>query len=64
MLVFLGIKKFGEDHGSTDRRMTAARCATLTLVAMANGVEECWMALFPIIPLTYFVVYMPYLASK
>jgi len=48
----------------TDRRMTAERCAFLSSVAMANGVEESWMGLFPIIPLLYLRAYLPYLSSK
>jgi len=55
--------KFNQDVRPNDRRMTADRCAYLSLVAMANRLEESWMGLFPVVPLTYFVVYQPFLSQ-
>lgn len=43
----------------TDKRMTAERCGYLNAVALVNKLPESWMAIFPIIPFTYSVVYFP-----
>lgn len=56
-------EKFGQAVEATDRRMTAERCGYLCAVAIANKLEEAWMALFPIIPLYYIFVYYPNITS-
>lgn len=43
----------------TGRRMTPERCAHLSLIAIVNKLDEVWMALFPILPLVYFMKYYP-----
>ena len=48
----------------TDRRMTAERCAFLSLVAMANHIEESWIGIFPIVPLIYLQAYLPFVSAK
>jgi len=57
-------KKFGQNQLVTDRRMTAERCAFLFAVALANRIEEPWVGLLPVIPLTYLHSYLPYLSAK
>ncbi|KAJ8973393.1 hypothetical protein NQ317_002761 [Molorchus minor] len=60
-------ESFTETHGQKfngsvqpkDRRMTAERCGYLNAVALANKTKESWMAVFPVIPLTYISVYFP-----
>ena len=44
---------------STDKRMKANRCAHLMLVAIAHGIGEAWIPLFPVVPLMYASQYMP-----
>lgn len=44
---------------STDKRMTAERCAHLMLVAISHGIGEAWMSLMPVVPLMYASQYMP-----
>ncbi|CAL8095442.1 unnamed protein product [Orchesella dallaii] len=56
--------KFGQEVQATDRRMTAERCAHLSLVAIANRLDEAWTALFPVILILYFFMYQPFLATK
>jgi len=43
--------------------MTAQRCGYLCAVAIANKLQEAWMALFPIIPTFYIFVYYPNITS-
>ncbi|KAK9511480.1 hypothetical protein O3M35_000126 [Rhynocoris fuscipes] len=50
---------FGKNVSEDDRRMETSRCAYLSAVAIVNRVDEAWMGLFPIIPLTYIIVYYP-----
>ncbi|RZF40449.1 hypothetical protein LSTR_LSTR013911 [Laodelphax striatellus] len=57
-------EKFGQKVSATDRRMSAERCATLSAIAIANKLDEVWMALFPVLHFTYIVVNWPYLTSK
>ncbi|CAH1155746.1 unnamed protein product [Phaedon cochleariae] len=52
-------QKYNNPTQPTDRRMTAERCGYLTAVALANKTNESWMAVFPLIPLTYIIVYFP-----
>jgi len=56
--------KFGQEVQATDRRMTSERCAYLSLVAIANRLDETWTALFPVILVVYLVVYQPFIATK
>ncbi len=49
---------------ASDRRMTAERCAHLSLVATAHQLEEAWMALFPVVPLMYFNQYLPTISFR
>jgi hypothetical protein len=43
--------------------MTAERCGYLCAVAIANKLEEAWMALFPVIPFYYMYAYYPTITS-
>jgi len=56
-------EKVDQDHSPSDRRMTADRCGFLSLLGIANRLEELWLAPFPIIPLTYLSAYQPFLFS-
>ncbi|CAG7816754.1 unnamed protein product [Allacma fusca] len=47
----------------TDKRMTPERCAQLALVALANRLNESWIALPPVVPVLYFLTYFPLLSS-
>ena len=42
-----------------DRRMTTERCAHLCAVAIANGLDEVWMALNPVLLCLYGAQYLP-----
>ncbi|KAK3925775.1 Dehydrogenase/reductase SDR family member 7 [Frankliniella fusca] len=53
---------YGQDTSPTDNRMTAERCAHLFGVALANNLDEAWMAPFPIIPIAYLFTYFPNVA--
>jgi len=55
---------FKQEMQSTDKRMTAERCAQLMTIAMANGIEQSWISIFPIIPLVYLQAYFPFLSEK
>lgn len=55
-------EKFGQVHSSSDNRMTAERCAHLFAVALANNLDEAWMAPFPIVPMAYLFCYFPNVA--
>jgi len=44
-------EKFGKPVEATDRRMTGERCGHLCAVAIANKLDEAWMALPPILSL-------------
>uniref|UniRef100_A0A1B6CN73 Dehydrogenase/reductase SDR family member 7 n=1 Tax=Clastoptera arizonana TaxID=38151 RepID=A0A1B6CN73_9HEMI len=52
-------EKFQEAHSPVDKRMSTDRCANLCAIAIANKLDEAWMGLFPIIPLTYILRYFP-----
>jgi len=56
-------EKVDQDHSPNDRRMTSERCGFLSLLGIANRLEEIWLAPFPIIPLTYLSAYQPFLFS-
>ena len=53
------LQKFASAMASTDKRMTAERCAHLMLVAVSHGIGEAWMSLMPVVPLMYASQYMP-----
>jgi dehydrogenase/reductase SDR family protein 7 len=50
---------FGESMTSGDKRMTAERCAQLSLVAIANNLAESWICFKPVLLLMYASQYMP-----
>lgn len=52
-------EKFGKPMEATDRRMTGERCGHLCSVAIANKLDEAWMALPPAIFLIHFLAYFP-----
>lgn len=39
--------------------MTGERCGELSAIALANKTHESWMAVFPLIPISYIWVYFP-----
>ena len=52
------------DAGKKDStRVTAERCAHLTVVAMANQLDEVWISKNPILLFTYLFKYSPILAN-
>lgn len=53
-----------QNYDKDDRRLTAERCAHLTLIAIGNKLEECWMALPPIVLFIYLSAYQPFLFAK
>ena len=57
-------QSFGEDMKLSDKRMTSERCAHLSLVAIAHGLEEAWISFFPVLPLMYAGQYMPTISKK
>merc|ERR1719431_2444530 len=52
-------QSFGESMKATDRRMTAERCAELSLVAIVNKLPESWICFRPVLPLMYASQYLP-----
>ena len=54
----------GQSMRTSDKRMTAERCAHLILVGAANELTECWIANFPILPIFYATQYFPGLTNK
>jgi len=52
-------EKFGQEMHVTDKRMTAERCAHLSLVAIAHHITESWICFFPALPMMYAVQYFP-----
>ena len=44
-------------------RLTVGRCAQLTAVALANGLDEVWISKNPILLFTYLSRYCPNLAN-
>ncbi|KAJ8962976.1 hypothetical protein NQ314_005693 [Rhamnusium bicolor] len=53
------IHKYNVSVKPTDKRMTAERCGYLNAVALVNKTKESWMAISPIMVLTYGAVYCP-----
>jgi len=56
-------ESYGEDMGKGDKRMTAERCAELSLVAIANKIGESWICFAPVLPMMYASQYMPALSK-
>jgi hypothetical protein len=56
-------QKFGKPVETTDRRMTGERCGHLCAVAIANRLDEAWMALPPTIAFIQFFIYFPNVGS-
>jgi len=52
-------QSFGGSMSVTDKRMTAERCAHLSLVALSHQLTESWICFFPVLPLMYFSQYLP-----
>lgn len=61
--IFSILQKFGKPMEITDRRMTTERCGHLCAVAIANKLDEAWMALPPIIFMVHFLICYPNVAS-
>ncbi|XP_073981136.1 dehydrogenase/reductase SDR family member 7-like isoform X2 [Rhodnius prolixus] len=57
-------KMLGKKASIEDRKMTTRRCAYLSAVAIANRLDEAWIGLFPIVPITYILVYFPNVAKN
>ncbi|KAK6641689.1 hypothetical protein RUM44_013404 [Polyplax serrata] len=57
-------EKFGRTVEQDDKRMTAERCAQLSLIAIVNKLDEAWMGRFPLMLLTYAAVYFPNISKK
>merc|ERR1712227_680434 len=57
-------EKFGESMKNSDKRMTAERCAELSLVTIVNQLPESWICFRPVLPLLYAVQYMPSLPKS
>lgn len=47
---------------SSEKRMSTARCAELCALALANGLDEAWIALNPVLLFTYMFQYFPNLS--
>ncbi|KAF7282994.1 hypothetical protein GWI33_001627 [Rhynchophorus ferrugineus] len=56
-------EKFNVPVQPTDHRMTAKRCGELNAIAIVNKVNEAWMGLIPMMPVTYLAVYFPLIFS-
>lgn len=54
-------KELKEKMQPTDKRMTTQRCAQLSVVAIANRLDEVWIALNPVLLFTYIYQYCPVL---
>lgn len=55
-------EKLNSSVQPTDHRMTAERCGYLNAVALANQTRESWMAISPLMVVTYMMVYYPSLS--
>jgi len=45
--------------GSSEKRVSAERCAELTIVAASHGLKEAWISYHPVLLVMYLVQYMP-----
>ncbi|XP_023334249.1 dehydrogenase/reductase SDR family member 7-like isoform X3 [Eurytemora carolleeae] len=63
LLQVAATEKFGERFGESmkpgDKRMTAERCAELSLIAVANKLPESWLCFAPVLPMMYLNQYLP-----
>lgn len=57
-------ESFGGSMAPSDKRMTAERCARLSLVAIAHKLPESWICFFPVLPLLYFSQYLPSISKQ
>lgn len=56
-------EKFGQETDTQAKnKLTPQRCAHLMAIAMANRLNECWIAHSTSLQLTYFAVYYPNIA--
>uniref|UniRef100_A0A803KMN0 Uncharacterized protein n=1 Tax=Chenopodium quinoa TaxID=63459 RepID=A0A803KMN0_CHEQI len=44
---------------STEKRLSAERCAKLTIIAASHGLKEVWISYQPVLGVMYLVQYMP-----
>ncbi|KAK6915774.1 Short-chain dehydrogenase/reductase SDR [Dillenia turbinata] len=49
----------GTGSGSTERRVSAERCAELTIIAASHGLKEAWISNQPVLAVMYLVQYFP-----
>jgi dehydrogenase/reductase SDR family protein 7 len=47
----------------SEKRMSTPRCAELCALAIANRLDEAWIALNPVLLFTYAYQYLPNLAK-
>ncbi|KAK4403798.1 Dehydrogenase/reductase SDR family member 7 [Sesamum angolense] len=48
-----------EQKGSGEKRVSAERCAELTIIAASHGLKEAWISYQPVLAVLYLVQYMP-----
>ncbi|XP_010549768.1 PREDICTED: dehydrogenase/reductase SDR family member 7 [Tarenaya hassleriana] len=48
-----------ENKKSPERRVSAERCAELTIIAASHNLKEAWISYQPVLPVMYLVQYMP-----
>ncbi|KAL6527069.1 hypothetical protein OROGR_016159 [Orobanche gracilis] len=48
-----------EQKGSSEKRVSAERCAELTIIAASHGLKEAWISHQPVLAVMYLVQYMP-----
>jgi dehydrogenase/reductase SDR family protein 7 len=47
-----------------EKRMATERCAHLSAVAIANRLDEAWIALHPVLLIMYLAQYFPTIARR
>jgi len=57
-------KFYGQEHLATDKRMSSERCAHLCAVAIANKLDEAWIALKPVLLIYYASQYLPSITRR
>ncbi|XP_046579850.1 dehydrogenase/reductase SDR family member 7-like isoform X2 [Haliotis rubra] len=57
-------KVVGGEMKAGEKRMATSRCASLTAVAIANQLDEVWIALHPVLAFTYMFQYFPSFARR
>ena len=55
---------YGGDQEQDKNRMSAARCAELMVIAIANGLSEVWIGCHPVLLLTYCMQYLPAITTR